>query len=117
MIDKTLINTLKVRANQEKKINEYKRRIRLKGKVSAKGTTKKGNISLSIEKDGESDKFTILKSHKENFALAEKLKLGNVVSIEGIPKFRMIICTRLKLLGKGVAEGKQIKLNQYNEVK
>ena len=117
MIDKTLINTLKVMANQERKIKEFKKRIRLKGKVTDKGTTKKGNITLSIEKDGETDKFTILKTHKESFALAEKLKKGNSVSIEGIPKFRMIICTRLKLLGKGIADGKQVKLNQYNEVK
>ena len=113
MIDKTLINTLKVMADKERKIKEYKKRIRLKGKVSAKGTTKKGNVSLSVEKDGEADKFTVLKSHKERFALAEKLKVGNAVSIEGIAKFRMIICTRLKLLGKGISQGKQSKLNRF----
>ncbi len=116
MIDKTLINTLKVMANQERKIKEFKKRIRLKGRVKDKGTTKKGNIILSIEKEGETDKFTILKTHKESFALAKKLKKGNSVSIEGIPKFRMIICTRLKLLEKGLKQGKQAKLDQF-EVK
>ncbi|MFH1052877.1 MAG: hypothetical protein V1740_00500 [Candidatus Woesearchaeota archaeon] len=103
-------------ANQERKIREFKKRIRIKGKVIDKGTTKNGNIILSIEKDGETDKFTILKTHKESFALAEKLKKGNSVSIEGIPKFRMIICTRLKLLEKGLKQGKQAKLDQF-EVK
>ena len=112
MIDTTLIDRLTVLANQEKKIKEFKRRLRIKGKVIEKGTTKKDNITLKIRKDDNEYKFTVLKSHKERFALAEKLKMNNSVSIEGISKFRMIICTRLKALEKGIQEGKQTKLKE-----
>ena len=111
MIDTTLIDRLTVLANKEKKIKEFKRRLRIKGKVVGKGTTKKGNITLKIRKDDNEYKFTVLKSHKERFALAEKLKMNNSVSIEGISKFRMIICTRLKALEKGIQESKQTKLS------
>lgn len=110
MIDTTLIDRLTVLANKEKKLKEYKRRLRIKGKITSKGTTPKGNITLKIKKDDNEYKFTVLKSHKERFALAEKLKINSSVSIEGIPKFRMIICTRLKALEKGILEGKQMRL-------
>lgn len=50
MIDTTLIDRLTVLANKEKKIKEYKRRLRVKGKITAKGTTKKGNITLKLKK-------------------------------------------------------------------
>ena len=113
MIDTTLIDTLKVLADKEKKIKEYKRRIRIKGKIIAKGKTKKGNITLKCEKDGEDYSFTVIKSHKERYALAEKLQLGRSVSIEGIPKFRMTICTRLKAIDKGLMKGNQAKLKNY----
>lgn len=111
MIDTTLINTLKVLADKENKIKEYKRRLRIKGKITAKKTTKKGNITLKIKKDDTEYPFTVLKSHRERFALAEKLLVGHSVSVEGIPKFRIIICTRLKLLDKGIDEGTQENLN------
>ena len=114
MIDTTLIDRLTVLANKEKKIKEFKRRLRVKGKIIEKGTTKKGNITLKIRKDDNEYKFTVLKSHKERFALAEKLKMNNNVSIEGISKFRMIICTRLKALEKGIQEGKQTKLKEVS---
>ena len=110
MIDKTLINKLTELANKEKKLKEYKRRLRIKGKIAEKGTTKKGNITLKIKKDESDYKFTVLKSHKERFALAEKLKVGQSISLEGIPRLRMIICTRLKYLDKGLLEGKQTTL-------
>ncbi len=110
MIDTTLIDRLIVLANKEKKLKEYKRRLRVKGKVTNKGTTKKGNITLKVKKDDNEYKFTVLQSHKERFALADKLTTGKSVSIEGIPKFRMIICTRLKAREKGISEGKQTKL-------
>lgn len=110
MIDTRLIDTLKVLADKERKIKEYKRRIRIKGKVTEKGMTKNRNITLTIEKDADKFKFTVLKSHKGRFALAEKLKVGKNVSIEGIQKFRMIICTRLKIIEKGIDRNKQIKL-------
>ncbi len=54
-----------------------------------------------LKKEENEYKFTILKSHKERFSLAEKLAVGKSVSLEGIPRFRMIICTRLKALAKG----------------
>ena len=110
MIDTTLIDHLTVLANKEKKIKEFKRRLRINGKVVDKGITKNGNITLKIGKDDSEYKFTVLKSHKERFALAERLSNDKSVSIEGIPKFRMIICTRLKALEKGIQEGKQTKL-------
>ena len=110
MIDTTLIDHLTVLAKKEKKIKEYKRRLRLKGKIMRKGATKKGNITLNVKKDENDYKFTILKSHKERFTLAEKLKIGQSVSIEGIPKFKMIICTRLKTMEKGIQDGKQARL-------
>lgn len=113
MIDTTLIDKLKVLADREKKVKEYKRRLRIKGKVKTLGKTKKDNLTLTVEKDKEEYKFTILKSHKERFALANKLHKGNSVSVEGIPKFGAIICTRLKVLEKGLAEGEQSKLENY----
>ena len=110
MIDTTLIDRLTVLANKEKKIQEFKRRLRIKGKITTKGTTKKGNIIITIKKNEDDFKFTVLKSHKESFALAERLSIGKSVSAHGIPKFRMIICTRLKVLDKGIDESKQRKL-------
>ena len=110
MIDKTLINILTELVKKEKKIKEFKKRLRVKGNVVAKGTTKKGNITLTVRKGEDRFKFIILKSHKESFALAEKLAVGKSVSVQGIPKFRMIICTKLKILDKGIDESKQRKL-------
>ena len=113
MINTTLLDTLKVLVDKEKKIKKYKRRIRLKGRIIAKGKTKNGNITLKVEKEGEGYNFTVIKSHKERFALAEKLEIGRSVSIEGIPKFRIIICIRLKVLDREAAKGKQIKLEGF----
>lgn len=110
MIDTTLIDRLTVLVNKEKKLKEYKHRVRVKGKIVEKGTTNKGNITLIVKKEENDYNFTVLKSHKERFALAEKLKINKSVSIEGIQKFRMIICTRLKALEKGIQEGKQARL-------
>lgn len=110
MIDKTLINTLTEMAKEEKKVNEFKKRLRVKGKVVAKGLTKKGNITITVKEKDDDFKFTILKSHKESFALAEKLEAGRSVSVMGIPKFRMIICTKLKVLDKGIDGSRQRKL-------
>ena len=113
MIDTTLIDTLNVLVDKERKIKEYKRRLRIKGKIAAKGTTKKGNLTLTIEKDEDNFKFTVIKSHKERYALAEKLQIGRSVSIEGISKFRMTICTRLKAIDRGLMKGKQVKLENF----
>ena len=113
MIDTTLIDAITVLANKEKKIKEFKRRLRIKGKITAKGITKKGNITLKVGKEGEECTFTIIKSHKERYALAEKLEIGKSVSVEGIPKFRITICTRLKSLEKSTSDGKQTRLNIF----
>ncbi len=113
MIDTTLIDRLTVLAAKEKKANEYKRRLRIKGKITAKKITKSGNITLNIEKDGKHYNFTVLKTHKERYALAEKLKIGRSVSIEGIRHIRTAICTMLKALDKGIMEGKQTGLDGF----
>ncbi len=113
MINTPLLDTLKVLVDKEKKVKEYKRRIRIKGRIIAKGKTKRGNITLKVEKEGEGYNFTVIKSHKERFVLAEKLETGRSISIEGIPKFRTAICTRLKELGREVAKGKQAKLEGF----
>ena len=113
MIDTRLIDTLKVLADKEKKVKAFKSRRNVKGKVIAKSTTKKGNITLKVQKEEEVYIFTIIKSHKERYALAEKLPIGKSVSIGGIPKLRTIICTRLKALDRAVSEGKQTMLQGF----
>ena len=113
MIDKTLINKLKVLANKEKQIKFFKKLLRVKGIITAKSLTKKENISLTIKKEENEYTFTVLKSHKERYSLAEKLEIGNSVSAVGIPKFRINICTQLKLLDKEIDAAKQTKLDQY----
>jgi len=109
-IDRTLINTLSKLASQEKKVKAFKSRIRVKGKIIKKGKTKKGSIKLVIEKDDDKYNFIVIKTHKDNYALAEKLKVGSFVSAVGINKFRAIICTQLKQLPK-MDESKQTKLS------
>lgn len=113
MIDTTLIKTLEALARKERKIKEFKRRVRMKCKVVSKGITKNGNISLKVEKEGENCSFTVLKSHRERFALAGKLETGKMVSIAGIPKFRMVICTLLKPLEKVKGVEMQEKLKSF----
>ena len=100
MIDTRLIDTLKVLAKKEKIAKIFKRRMRTKGTIIDKTITKNDNITLKIEKEGETYSYTVLKSHKERFALAQELQIGEMVATEGIPKFRIIICTRLKSFEK-----------------
>jgi hypothetical protein len=100
MVDTTLINTLKVLVQKEKKIKEFKSRIRVKGKIIKKGRTKKGSIKLIVQKADDKYNFVVIKTHKENYALAEELDVGSFVSVVGISKFRAIICTQLKQLPK-----------------
>lgn len=113
MIDTTLIDKLTALADKENKIKGFKRRLRMKGVVEAIGATKKGNITLKVVEGDAYLKFTILKSHKERFALAGKLKIGRSVSIEGIPKVGMIICTRLKLIEKRLNRANQLQLGGF----
>ena len=110
MIDTTLIETLGEMAKKEKQLKDYKRRLRVKGRLTKKSLTKSGNIKITIRKEEEDYSFIVLKSHKERFAIAKKLAVGKSVSAEGIPKFRMVICTKLKVLEKGILEGKQERL-------
>ncbi len=97
-IDRTLINTISKLAQQEKKIKEFKSRTRVKGKIIKKGKTKKGSIKLIVQEGEDKYNFIVVKIHKENYDLAEKLDVGSFVSVVGISKFRAIICTQLKQL-------------------
>lgn len=91
----TLINRISELARKEKKVKEFKSRIRIKGKI-----IKKGSIKLIVQKDDDKYNFVVIKTHKENYALAKKLEVGSFVSVVGISKFRAIICTQLKQLHK-----------------
>ncbi len=108
-IGRTLINKVSELACKEKKIKEFKRRVRVKGRIIKKGKTKKGSIKLIVHKADDKYNFVVVKAHKENFALAEQLETGNFVSAVGIRKFRAIICTQLKQLHK-IDESRQTTL-------
>ncbi len=95
-MDKTLINLVHTMAVKEKKVKEFKKRLRLKAEIIDKNITKKGNFRLKVKKEDQEYNFTILKSHKEKFQLVEKLGIGTLVLIEGISKFKYIICTKIK---------------------
>ncbi len=95
-IDETLIHKLSELARKERKTKEFKGRVRVKGKIIKKGKTKKENIRLTVKKGEDKYNFVVVKTHKENYALAEKLKAGDCVSAVGINRFRAIICTQLK---------------------
>lgn len=111
MIDRTLINLVKELADKERTTKEFKSRIRIKGKIVAKSLTKNGNVKLTVKKDENEISFIILKNHKETYFLAERLSLGRSVFVEGIrKKLRMIICTKLKALDKGIDASKQLRL-------
>ena len=112
MIDTTLIDTLKVMADKEKKLKGYIRRTRIKGKLVKKSLTKNKNIKLTIKKGENEFSFIVIKSHKERYSLAERLKINSSVYAEGISKFRMIICTKLKSLLKEVDESGQMRLKE-----
>lgn len=96
-------------AKEQKRSNEFKRRIRIKGRIVKKSFTKSGNIRLKIAKADEEYNFVVVKSHKERFALAEALKKKDFVSAEGINKFRAVICTKLKKI-ENVDESRQVRL-------
>ena len=99
-IDRTLINRISELARKEKKVKEFKRRVRVNGKIIKKGKTKKGSSKLIVQKGEDKYNFVVVKTHKDNYALAEKLEVGSFVSVVGISKFRAIICTQIKQLHK-----------------
>lgn len=96
MIDKTLINALSEMTREAKRIKRFKDRLRIKGEIVKKGKTKNDNIRLKIKEKNDLFNYIVLKSHKERYALAEKLKIGEFVSAVGIRKYRAVICTQLK---------------------
>ena len=108
-IDRTLINKLSELARKERKAKEFKRRVRVKGRIVKKGKTRKGSIKLIIQNADEKYNFIIVKTHKEKYALAERLKAGSYVAAVVISKFRAIICTQLKQL-QNVDESRQTVL-------
>ncbi|HZX44955.1 MAG TPA: hypothetical protein VFF28_04700 [Candidatus Nanoarchaeia archaeon] len=113
MIDKTLINTLSKLAKGEKKIKGFRNRARVKGQIVNKGKTKNGNIRLKLKKGEDIYNFVVIKSHKERFGLAQKLKVGDLVSAQGVSRFRAVICTQLKQI-KNIDESKQVQLEGFS---
>lgn len=110
MPNNKLLNTLKEMVKEENARNFFRTRPRIKGRITEKKTTKKGNIKLTIQKGEKEVSFTVLKTHKERFALAEKLDVGNSVYATGIPKFRLNICTKLQPEMKEIDNSRQMKL-------
>ncbi len=97
MFDPTLINTLKSMAVKEKKKKDFMRRARIDGVLVKKSLTKNGNIRLEIKKGEISHKFIVIKTHKERYAIAQKLKRKANIYAEGIRRFSINICTKLSI--------------------
>ena len=112
MIDKTLLNNLKILASKEKKRKQFIKRARIKGKITGKSLTKKGNIRITAEKDEDKYNFIVLKSHKDRYSLAERLTNDNYIYAEGVKKLRMIICTKLNQIER-VDESRQCRLENF----
>jgi len=111
-MENPLLKLVKEMAAKEKKLKEYRGRHHLKGELLEKTLTDKKNIKLKIqEKDGTST-LIVLKSHKERYALAALLSAGAYVSATGIPKFRYLLCTRLKRI-KTPEPGTQTDLGSF----
>ena len=113
MIDTTLINTLHEMAVQEKKISVFKKRLRVKGILISKTLTKKCNFKIKVRRGDNEFNFIILKSHKDKVALVESLHTGKSISVTALPKFKMNICTQIKVLAKAVVKGTQLKLSEF----
>ena len=99
-------------AKKEKNLKLYKSRRHVKGEVIKKSKTKSGNIKLRVLCENNKYTFIIIKSHKDRFALAERLKKGDFVSICGYPKFRWVLCTRLSQI-KNLDKSSQINLEKF----
>lgn len=98
-------------ASKEKKIKEFKRRIRVKGEIIKKGLTKNKNIKLIVRKGDDKYNFVVIKTHKDKFELAQTLNVGDFVSATGVSRFRAVICTQLKKIKR--IDEKQIKLEEF----
>ena len=97
---------------KEKIAKAFSRRLRVKGILTAKSETKKGNLHITVQKGEQEFRLIIPKTHKERYALAHKLPLNSKVSVEGIKSKFTIICTKLKIL-EAIDESTQIELNCF----
>ena len=97
---------------KEQKAKEFKNRLRIKGTISSVSKTKKGNIKLIIESKNNEYSLIVLKSHKERYKLASEIKESAKVSVEGIRKINMNICTKLKKVWN-IEKSFQSSLDEY----
>jgi hypothetical protein len=107
-----LLEIVQDMAQKEKKLKEYKRRIHARGRIIEKKVTDNGNIKLKVQKGEDNFNFIVIKSHKERYELANKLQKGECVSASGIPKFRYLLCVKLKKI-KNIDESRQIGLDGF----
>ena len=110
MFDNTLLKTLDKMVKKEKIAKFFSRRLRVKGILTAKSETKKGNLHITVQKSGQKYRLIIPKTHQERYALASKLPLNSTVSVEGIKSKFMIICVKIKAL-EAIDESRQSELN------
>jgi len=98
---------------EQQKSKEFKKKLRIRGKLQEKSLTKKGNIKLKITKGENVFRIVVLQSHKEKFKLAENLLVNSSVYAEGLPKLGFILCTKLNLLTREIDESEQVKLGEF----
>ena len=113
--DRTLLNRLEKLCAEQQKSKEFKKRLRIKGKIQEKSLTKKGNLKLRIKKGENVFKIVVLQNHKEKFKLAENMVVNSSVYAEGLPKLGFILCTKLNLLTREIDESEQIKLGEFSD--
>ena len=100
-------------AKKEKKIKEYKSRLRLKGRLAEKSKTKKGNIRLIVKNREDQVSVVVVKTHKERFLLASELEINDAVSVVAIKNFRAAICTGLKRI-ENFDDSVQMRLDSWD---
>lgn len=111
-MESELVKIVKSMAKKEKRLKEFKRRARIRGKIVKKSLTKNGNIRLRIKSGNDKFNFIVVKTHKGSYALAESLPVGSSVYAQGINRFRTIICTKLKQIRK-IDEDRQSELKTF----
>ena len=97
---------------KERKIKEYKSRLRFKGRLVEKSKTRKGNIRLIVKNRDDQVSVVVVKSHKERFTLASELDINDAVSVVAINKFRSAICTSLKRI-ENFDDSLQMRLDAF----